>query len=150
MTSPILVMNFYSLLNFKYVNLIPRWSPKNMYCQVIDLDTPLPGSPLPCCSNFSGSGSKQRAHQGEPCLAWSSPGLYHKCLQEVCLFVMVSLHWVEACPSLQEFQRLAKNCQWPGIKTTLPISYFWTWNHPHSEHIILQFSKHCPTGIFFI
>lgn len=28
MTSPILVMNFYSLLNFKYVNLIPRWPPK--------------------------------------------------------------------------------------------------------------------------
>ena len=49
---------FYSLLNFKYVNLIPRWSPKNMYCQVIDLDTPFQGSPLPSCSNFSGSGSK--------------------------------------------------------------------------------------------
>lgn len=64
MTSPILAMNFYSLLNFKYVNLIPRWSPKNMYCQIIDLDTPLPGSPLPRCSNFSGSGSKENTSRG--------------------------------------------------------------------------------------
>lgn len=73
MTSPILVMNFYSLLNFKYVNLIPRWSPKNMYCQITDLDTPLQGSPLHCYSNFPGSGSKQRAHQGERCPAQPRP-----------------------------------------------------------------------------
>lgn len=39
MTSPILVMNFYSRLNCKYVNLIPRWSPKYMYHQTIDPDT---------------------------------------------------------------------------------------------------------------
>ena len=71
MTSPILVMNFYSLLNFKYVNLIPRWSPKNMYCQKRDLNTLLQGSPLPCRSDFSGS--KQSPHQGERCLARPSP-----------------------------------------------------------------------------
>ena len=80
MTSPILVMNFYSLLNFKYVHLIPRWSPKNIHCQTIDLDTLLQCSPLPCYSLFSGS--KHRAHQGE---RWPSPGLSLQCLQEVCL-----------------------------------------------------------------
>lgn len=68
MTSPILVMNFYSLLNFKYVNLILTWSPKSMYCQTIDLDTLLQGSPRPCDSDLSTS--KHRARQKE---RWPSP-----------------------------------------------------------------------------
>lgn len=68
MTSPILVMNFYSLLNFKYVNLILTWLPKSMYCQTIDLGTLLQGSPLPCDSDFSSS--KHRACQKE---RWPSP-----------------------------------------------------------------------------
>lgn len=115
MTSPILVMNFYSLLNFKYVNLIPRWPPKIcivkpsilMYAPGLN-PTPLVLYLLP----------KHRAHQGEDGLAQSSPGLPFQCLQEFGLFVTMSLHWVEVFPTLQQFQRLARNSQWNAIKTT--------------------------------
>lgn len=89
MTSPIRVMNFYSLLNFKYVNLIPTWSPKNMYCQTIDLDTLLQGSLLPWISVSLVLNIE--LVQRKDSLAWPSPGLSLQCLQEFCLFVTMSL-----------------------------------------------------------
>lgn len=82
LTSPILVMNFYSLLNFKYVNLIPRWSPKICIVKPSILMY-APELVLPCYSLLR---SKLRAHQGEDGLFWSSPGLPFQCLQEFCPF----------------------------------------------------------------
>lgn len=118
MTSPILVMNFYSLLNFKYVNLIPRWSPKICIVKPSILIY-APELVLPCYSSLC---SKHRAQQGEDGLSWPSPGLPCQCLQEFCLFVMMSLCRVEVFPTLQ-FPRLARKSQWNAIKTTsLPIS----------------------------
>lgn len=91
MTSPILVMNFYSLLNFKYVNLIPRWPPKIcivkpsilMYAPGLTPSLLLP----PLHSPFQTQGS-----QGEDGLVQASPGLPFQCLQEFGLFVTMSLH----------------------------------------------------------
>jgi hypothetical protein len=75
-------MNFYSLLNFKYVNLIPRWSPKICIVKPSILMY-APELVLPCYSLLR---SKLRAHQGEDGLFWSSPGLPFQCLQEFCPF----------------------------------------------------------------
>lgn len=103
MTSPILVMNFYSLLNFKYVHLIPRWSPKKYSLSNHRSWHTASGLTLPCYSHFSGS--KHRAHQGE---RRPSTGLSLQCLQEVCL-----LSW---CPftELKHSQPSNNSRDWLG------------------------------------
>lgn len=77
MTSPILVMNFYSRLNCKYVNLIPRWSPKYMYHQTIDPDTLFGGLSLLLLQFFFAV--KHRANIND----CTSPGLFLSVYKDV-------------------------------------------------------------------
>lgn len=139
MTSPILVMNFYSLLNFKYVNLIPRWSPKICIVKPSILMY-APELVLPCYSSLC---SKQRAYQGG---RW--PGL------------------VQPRPAFPVFTRILPFCHdVPSLSGIVPnstisqigqeqsvecyqnhiTSHFWIRNLQHSEDIILQSSEYLPT-----
>lgn len=144
MTSPILVMIFYSLLNFQYLNLIPRWSPQNMYYQTIDLDTLLQGPLLPSYSDFFGS--KHRAHQRErwPSPAWDCPSGVYK-----------NFAFLSRCPFAELKHSQPSNFRdWlrtvSGMESNHTAPHFWTRNLQHSEHIILQSSKYRPTGILFV
>lgn len=89
MTSPILVMNFYSLLNFKYVNLIPRWPPKICIVKPSILMY-APGLTPSLLLPALGSPFQTQSSQGEDGLAQACPSSVYK-----------NLAFLSRCPSTE-------------------------------------------------